>query len=527
MINKNTYSVLNGNNLIYQILKNDGYFTDQIPPCFSTDNFSALFKDNNFYKKLSSLFAEDDLKDYPLEITVYKEDYIRRTLSFPNILAYIKLLDTLGKQYHHYSDLIQSPNSESKANIITNLDYPSNYRKSIMNRSIKFAGNKYKLTIDISNCYPSIYTHSIAWAMCGKEEAKKMFIGQIDRNTLYKAAEKIDKKNTKLKGSETNGLLTGPHSSRIISEIILGAIDKILSEKFEFTRYVDDYNFYFTNKYDCEKSIGEISKILSEYNFKINESKIKIEKYPFDILQDYSNSFKPSFNNRFPTYDILQKAALMENQNKKGAFKYAFKLLRNTNNIGRHRADEVNYLFYTLLSIIVNKPMLSRYAVELISKLNVEFTENEMVNKLNDLLNKELSSNHDQEVLWLLYTILRYGSKISLENIILIINSRNDLAIIIILDLLNRHRNQIYKYDTEKHKINRAIKKHLTQLQDDLSTESILTKRWLLVNEVQYKKTYLYGLFKNINNPNPSITKLFKQNNITFYKSIFKKQKKS
>jgi hypothetical protein len=34
-------------------------------------------------------------------------------------------------------------------------------------------GSRYVVKADISNCFPSIYTHSIPWALVGKESAKK------------------------------------------------------------------------------------------------------------------------------------------------------------------------------------------------------------------------------------------------------------------------------------------------------------------------------------------------------------------
>ena len=179
MQKKDTYVILNKNNFIKEIFAHDGYFVDQIPPCFSTETLSKAFDNVSFYNDLISSFSIKKIKAYPIELSVYKENILRRTLSFPNILAYIKLLDELQKSFDIYQEFISSENSESKAIMLTTLDYPSNYRKSIMDRNIKFSGNKYKLSVDIANCYPSIYSHSISWALLGKEKAKRM---ALDKN---------------------------------------------------------------------------------------------------------------------------------------------------------------------------------------------------------------------------------------------------------------------------------------------------------------------------------------------------------
>lgn len=524
MKKEDTYVFLDKDNFIKEIFAHDGYFVDQIPPCFSTVSLAKAFDNLLFYDELIGTFSIKQIKAYPIELSVYKENILRRTLSFPNILAYIRLLGELQKDLNIYKNLISSNNSESKAIMLTTLDYPSNYRKSIMERNIRFSGNKFKLSIDIANCYPSIYSHSISWALLGKEVAKNMALNPQLQDNIYKKADKIDKANTKLKASETNGLITGPYSSRIISEIVLGAIDKILVDNgYEFSRYVDDYNFYFTNKYDCEKSISNIATILAEFNLKINESKIKIEKYPFDILEDYSSLFQQSFNKQYPAYDVLQKAAKLDQQGKKGSYKYAFKLLRNSPQLKNKKSEEVFYLFYTLISILINRPMLAKFAVEMISTLHVSFSENEMVDKLNDLLEKELDSHHDQEVLWLLYVILRYGSKIKQSNISKILNQSNDFAIMMILDLLKDHRRQIVDYDIKKSAINRLIKKDLEKLEKELEIESLLTKRWFLKYEINYYNLTPYGLFKKLKD-NSSVYIKLKNNNINFYKRVFKRQ---
>lgn len=197
------------------------------------------------------------------------------------------------------------------------------------------------------------------------------------------------------------------------------------------------------------------------------------------------------------------------------------KLLRNNPQLRNIKSGEGFYLFYTLISIIINRPMMARFAVEMISTLQVAFSENEMVDKLNDLLEKELDAHHDQEVLWLLYIILRYGSKLKQSNISKILNKSNDFAIMMILDLLKDYRKQIVDYNTKKTTINRLIKKDLEKLERELEIESLLTKRWFLKYEINCYGLTPYGLFKKLKDDSPIYSKL-KNNNINFYKRVFK-----
>lgn len=109
----------------------------------------------------------------------------------------------------------------------------------------------FMMNMDIASCFYHIYTHSIAWAIKGKECAKNN-IDAISFETTF------DKLMQRSNYNETNGILVGPEVSRIFAEIIFQRIDlnvlNILREKnlklgsdYEIRRYVDDH-FIFANK---------------------------------------------------------------------------------------------------------------------------------------------------------------------------------------------------------------------------------------------------------------------------------------
>lgn len=520
MVDKEKYVILNRSNLVDEILLNDGYFTDQIPPCFSTQKLSKV-NASLILEKVNSISDKKDIdkKCFPIEFSVFKDDILRRTLHFPNLIKYLKLLKKLSTRFDEYSDLLDSEHTESNAKILKKLDYPSNYQKSIIKRNEGFAVYKYKLKLDIAHCYESIYSHSITWALVGKDVAKRMYLGEIAKNSLYNTGNDFDKLSSALKGNETNGIVVGPYSSRIISEIVLCGLDKELSKSFKFTRYVDDYNFYFTSKYECESNLSNIAKILNEYNFKINTSKIEVIKYPFDLLEDYSSYFKQSERKPYQVYDILQKAQTLEKQGKKGSYKYALKYILESDkiNLNKLSMQETILVFNVLLSILINKPFVARYAVHAISELNILFAEDRPVEIINKLLFDEINSNHDQEVLWLLYIIFRYNSKITKENVIKVIEKGSDFAIIMILDLLVSHKNMIDGYDR---KFAYSCKKKFLILSENLKIENFYTSRWFLKYEIVKRNYNFYRAFTEILDfKNDKIYKVF--DDIDFYISPF------
>jgi hypothetical protein len=138
------------------------------------------------------------------------------------------------------------------------------------------AGAQYLVEADIAACFPSIYTHSIPWALHGKAEAKKTgdltaLIGNL-----------LDKCTQNTRDRQTNGLLIGPHASNIISEIILTRIDTELQAKGygKCVRNVDDYKFYASTADEAESFIRDLGLSLRTFELSLNEKKTQILSLP-------------------------------------------------------------------------------------------------------------------------------------------------------------------------------------------------------------------------------------------------------
>lgn len=83
---------------------------------------------------------------------------------------------------------------------------------------------EYVFDTDVADCYSSIYTHSIAWAIEGKDIAKK-------NHRLTLLGNSIDKKIQNCQYGQTNGIPQGSILMDFIAEMILGYIDILLSEE--------------------------------------------------------------------------------------------------------------------------------------------------------------------------------------------------------------------------------------------------------------------------------------------------------
>lgn len=202
-------------------------------------------------------------------------------------------------------------------------DTVQNWWNDIEQQSIKLALDyNYLMITDISDCYASVYTHSIVWAMCDEENAKKIFfanqrgIRKEDKKIIlesipeiaikrYDIGDTIDKAIREMSYQQTNGIPQGSVLMDFIAELILGYADLKISKAIEGTkiidykilRYRDDYRIFGKTQEDVIKIAKILTEVLSKLNFKLNTQKtiltqdlvcdaIKADKLYY-IIRDY------------------------------------------------------------------------------------------------------------------------------------------------------------------------------------------------------------------------------------------------
>lgn len=145
-----------------------------------------------------------------------------------------------------------------------------------------YIGKKYMVHADIAKCFPSIYTHAISWALAGKTEAKNHV---HDESLWY---NKIDHFARNSKNGETHGLLIGPHTSNILSEIILCVIDEGLSKKYGcYIRNIDDYICYTDSREEAEQFLSDLNRELREFDLLMNHKKTEILELPLCVVKTW------------------------------------------------------------------------------------------------------------------------------------------------------------------------------------------------------------------------------------------------
>lgn len=190
--------------------------------------------------------------------------------------------------------------------------------------------------LDISKCFDSIYTHSIAWSVFGKETVKDVMAGTIKSGSLKGCfPDDFDELMQSENYGETNGILIGPETSRIFAEIILQNIDKNVHEElsaqeifhgsdYEIFRYVDDYFVFYNNQEVYRKILSQLQASLKEYKLNLNTEKEKIYQKP--IITEITIAKKQISNllNEKLKYEIVETDVLHEDVNIKVKYGHIF-----------------------------------------------------------------------------------------------------------------------------------------------------------------------------------------------------------
>ncbi len=237
-----------------------------------------------FYEKVNYLFLDN--KDGA---------YAWRPLQLIHPVLYVDLVNIITKE-NNWNQIIKRFNDFSKSSVdcisipLTSQDNNSHkshqvrhWWEKIEQASLKISLEyEYVFATDIANCYGSIYSHSIDWALCegGKDEAKQNKYNGI-KNTIGAI---IDTRIEGMNYGQTNGIPQGSSLMDFIAEIVLGYTDleftnslkndpKIQGQNFKILRYRDDYRIFVKDPVVGKEILKHLNTVLSDFGMKMNPCK--------------------------------------------------------------------------------------------------------------------------------------------------------------------------------------------------------------------------------------------------------------
>ena len=470
-----------------------GLFADKVPPCFTSEGLAAIAS-----VSLAGILEEQDEKKLKNSIDPRAHDYIRyealrdinipRHLGIPHPEAYAVQSLAISRHWKEIATHCNQPNPaisrihvrHTGSGSIFEMNYKGRERYQLEEDEIRWmAGAQYVVHADVASCFPSIYTHSIPWALHGKAASKKS-----DSITAL-AGNLLDKCTQNTRDKQTNGLLIGPHSSNIIADIILTKIDAELQAKGyrKIARHIDDYAFYADDFAQAELFVKDLGICLRGFEMSLNDKKTRILPLPRPSTENWIQRlnrfvFPKDGEVRFSIVRSFLDLALecAQTAGKSTPLNYAIKALanprspRNLNERARrlYVLEAMNLaLAYPYLAPQLDEHVFDRYGHDDLATHVAEFS--------SALAKMGLRKLYPDAIAHALYYVLKHGVELSLDDTELkeIVALDDCIANVLLFEYATRQK---------RSKVVSAIKKRATEIKSSDKRER--DKQWLLIYQL-------------------------------------------
>ncbi len=470
-----------------------GLFADKIPPCFTSVGLAA-----HASVAMGGILEETNGKKLKDNIDQCAHDYIRyealrdinipRHLGIPHPEAYAVQSLAISRHWKEIATHCNQPDPAiSRIHVrhtgngsIFEMNYKGRERYQLEEDEIRWmAGAQYVVHADVASCFPSIYTHSIPWALHGKATAKK------SKGVTALAGNMLDKCTQNTRDKQTNGLLIGPHSSNIIAEIILTKIDAELQAKGhkKLKRHIDDYTFYADTFDQAEKFIKDLGMCLRGFEMSLNDKKTRILPLPRPSTENWiqrlnSFVFPKDEEIRFSIVRSFLDLALecSQSEGKSSPLNYAIKTIANSK-IPRKLNSRAKRLYvleamnltlaYPYLAPQLDKHVFDRYGYDDLAKHVAEFS--------SALAKMGVRKLYPDAIAHALYYVLKHGVELSLDDqeLIEIVTLDDCIANVLLFEYAIRHK---------RTKVVSAINERVDEIKSADSREK--DKNWLLIYQL-------------------------------------------
>lgn len=273
----------------------NGLTKESLKEALLTQNFLPRQHDHReelppvFHSKLFKPEIAEVLRQFPIRKGGYdlipfkrtRHPNIPRVMGIPHPRAYAELVHAICEGWDEIAQRCNSPNSQLQFKLHDDgrmlvHAYDQIADDGIVEDQDPLAdfGMNFMLRTDITNFYPSIYSHALPWALVGHATAKK----KRDDGQWFNI---LDRGIRNCQRGETRGLPIGPGTSSILAEALLFPIDKFMREKgYQFKRYIDDYSVFLESSAKCNDFLKELSQILEKYSLSLNIRKTIIDNLP-------------------------------------------------------------------------------------------------------------------------------------------------------------------------------------------------------------------------------------------------------
>jgi hypothetical protein len=282
---------------VYQSLLTRGYFPKELPPAFFTESFAKFATTKTGRIAVSSYVPANKYT----ECVKYQlaQPGFDRELRIPHPATFAKLAELTAK---NFGRLLRSASRSlfSKSRPI----YSTGHHRAIwpMVRPTNLsrepatirAGSSYLLKADISQFYPSLYTHAVGWAVDPKLR------NRANWNNTGLLGRKLDQALMDLDGKVSQGVPIGNDISFLLSEVVLAQVDKAIRlDSSRAFRWFDDYEFAVDSRDQAETTLKKLKKELGRFRLRLNQNKTRVMQLPRPSQDEWQEALRQAGTVRF------------------------------------------------------------------------------------------------------------------------------------------------------------------------------------------------------------------------------------
>jgi len=388
-----------------------GYFPKEVPPQFYTSDFAKYACTKEGRMSLAVL-ANEPNKSRPFyessAYTLAEPDNAYRNLELVHPVAYTALVDVVTQNYASLHTVAHtSPISRSKPVYSTQRRRaisPQHSFEGITDEKQKSrAGYGWLLRADVSQFYPSVYTHAVAWAITPKLRER------VNWNNGQLLGNKVDKSVRETQARRSQGIPIGNDIAFLLGEIVLSKIDKELSvDSGRAIRWFDDYEIACSSRAEAEEHLSVLQRELANYNLRLNPKKTEIIPLPQPVQPHWKREIRRAAERHLERSacqlgEYFDEVFAIQNTSHSGAaLKYALgQLFRVTPKTARDERLSQS----AISQCIVTEPGCTQKAVALLSHWKLEgvaLDEDVVRRTLHAVLQKTVHRAISSDAAWLL-----------------------------------------------------------------------------------------------------------------------------
>ena len=455
---------------IQKALLQKGYFPRELPPAFTTDDFGAHSDDIIAEWGSSGVFSRNtrSLRKTPSGkkrrgvytynlfaaeaeiISKPKRGYERRTIHITHPVPQALLAAEMSENWKSIQTWLSRQTYSEDA-----IRVSSQYERSI--KGINFALHNTKTSYleatadwlvktDISRFYPSIYTHSIAWAAYGKEKVKRNIY-------LYQGslADRLDFLIRACSRNQTIGIPIGPETSRIVAEVISSRIDSEFANSIpniraeNVDRLQDDWTIGVESLERAERVLYRISRLYQSYGLDINGSKTSIDSIIAERPVAWISEIRTFLSHRRGALrrdrlkEFLDLCLRLQAQYRaEPVINYALSVIERSHVSQADIATMESFLLEAAVVAPISMDRICRIILNL-QHMTTSVSTKRIGERFTRLTELALEKGHTYEVVWLLYTLRGLGRPVDLTNICKMVDEVQSSAIaLLLLDMKNK-----------------------------------------------------------------------------------------